>query len=122
MKPRQQRARLMRESAVQMPRLIQTGGGVSGWEMGRVGGVDGGGVDGGMGGIGRGEEMDVREIVGRGCGRVAGRVDENVLAMGGKRMAIRPRKMSLEHMVVESSLVSMDFFGFLWMSTSSLVR
>lgn len=50
MKPRQQSARLMRESAVQMPRLIQTrgrGGLVGGW----VGEGEGGG-----GRMGGGEE------------------------------------------------------------------
>lgn len=42
MKPRQQRARLMRESALQMPRLIQTkdgGAAVSGW-MGWMGAME----------------------------------------------------------------------------------
>lgn len=34
-------------------------------------------------------------------GWVAGRRGENVPAMGGKRTAIRLRKMSLEHMIVE---------------------
>ena len=34
-----------------------------------------------------------------------GRERDNVPAIGGKRMAIRPRKMSLEHMVVELLLL-----------------
>lgn len=51
-----------------------------------------------------------------GWGEVAGRRGENVPAMGGKRTAIRLRKMSLEHMIVEwVLLLSVAFLEYrLW--------
>lgn len=50
---------------------------------------------------------------GRGCDGLARGRDGNVPAMGGKRMAIRPRKMSLEHMIAEWLLfLSVAFFEY----------
>lgn len=72
----------MKESAEQTPDFIQTA--VNGFRMGRVWMVRG---DGGLGGEGkvREERRGERWLVG------------SLPATGGKRTAIRPRKMSPEH-------------------------